>query len=200
MSNKYVFPFAALIVFFIVSCKCHDKCPAFDEQNLTYIPYEQGHTYQFTNTSGTKISFQETERTTSDEYDADVKHDEFGGCSVQDCLSNAFMSATANISRNGKNTMEVALVIGGDLFAASSVKVLDFTGYFDINNGKLQNGNHGYISASERLGPHQYNNLLVMNADTMTNPDQKIWQVYFSQYGGLVGFRDRQTQSLFYLD
>ena len=52
------------------------------------------------------------------------------------------------------------------------------------------------------LGTQSYTDVYAFAHDTLNNmySNNYIWKVYFVKNTGIVGFRDRRTQSLFYLE
>ena len=197
--SKFVCLLTAVIAITIgAGCECKRTCPGFNENNLGYIPYNSGDKIHYRNDNGSEIVFDVTERV----YDHAAHPKDMiqpdGSCDVAACgVVGARMLATGNTSRSNSNALEVHMA-EGITDATCSYKLLDFDAVFTIANG-LGGMSGDLMVPNLQLGNGQYNNVLITTADTIVHPSQQIWQVYFCKDGGIIGFRDRQTHSLFYL-
>ena len=186
-------------------CDCSCDCPAFDSALLAYMPYNVGDSIRFTNGSGTNISFGVVAKITSEGYHDEGKKETLG-CGKVICKADGHMTARSLTSRNGSDSLNLSFYegyldeAGYNSYVTPkypSLTVLDFT-MQTTSNKDLVSGQSTTTYASFTLGSHNYSNVVVYTLDTMS-VSPSVWRVYLSKDGGVLGFDDRRTQSLFYL-
>ncbi len=206
-------PIVYFIVCFLItvihSCKCKDRydCPSLSTGELALLNYTSADTIKFINAVGQFLIFPFENTSVSQPYSAQACKQADIGCSCDyTCESTGSALFIGDSTRNGTRSLSYDIKETGRSFgeySASSLvftfDVFDFSGKINLIDSLLLFPGDS-LASSISLGNHTYSNVHVVAYDTsqVYFQNKKIWKVYFTKTDGIIGFWDRQTQTVFY--
>ncbi|MEO8150226.1 MAG: hypothetical protein ABI723_21510 [Bacteroidia bacterium] len=195
-----------LLLMQIYSCNCDKKynCGALSDDSFTWLNQNINDTMMYENSAGQHYKFVVNSKTISPAYEAQAcKHGEVGcGCDYL-CEANGGFYAECDSTLNNLKSYSVNIEESGDnktiLSSILTYQIFDFINKIDVTNPSNLNQGDSLLSTLQ-LGNHTYSNVYVQMIDTLIsyNQNKKIWKAYYSKSTGLIGFHDRQSQTLFY--
>ncbi|MDQ3045973.1 MAG: hypothetical protein M3R27_00370 [Bacteroidota bacterium] len=198
-----------LIIINFFSCKCDDTytCPTLSDSTLSWLTLNLNDTIKYTNSSGDRIQFIVSSKTISPAYETKpCGPTGLGGCICKQnrCKSSGNLFAEADTIINNKNQYFVRIDETNNENIYNQYSTLFYT-IFDFNNGinllkPTELSPNDSLMPSLLVGNNTYSNVYVHMIDTTStsNLNRKVWKVYYTQLGGVVGFRTRQNQNFYY--
>ncbi|MEP7264976.1 MAG: hypothetical protein ABI772_10785 [Bacteroidota bacterium] len=198
-----------LLIIFFNSCKC-DKtfdCPALSDDAQTWLPQFESDTVTFRNDEGKELKFILNSKTISPAYEARAcKKGELGCSCDYHCESsgNLFMECDSSIDKT--NYYYIRIDESGESMKTYfrqgfriTYGIFDFIKSIDLQNS-IQLSSGDSLLSSLTLGNNIYTNVYVFSADTVMpfSTNKRIWKSYYTQKYGVIGFIDRQNQTLYY--
>ena len=196
-----------LVLVMLSACNCDktNNCGALSEEGLASLVFNVDDTVRFENVSGGKIEFITKSKTSTPAYsEQGCKKNEFAGCDCNShCSANGSTMAQSTTSLNGSNLyfIRVDEEAEGKIWKKSTLMFNIFD--FGSSSIDLKDPTHLEIGdsllASKQIGNHLYSNVYIFTRDTFQYPNMSIWKVYYTNTDGVVGFRERDGHSLYYL-
>lgn len=173
-----------LILFVFIRCKY--ECPGFDKTLLTWIPYNTGDELTFTNQNSDTIKFTIVRKAVSEEEK--VKR----SCGSECCVSTANIIAESTYDDNyKKNLLYFEITISYNIGNFMHCKI--FLEKYNNNNGMAGIRNFELHIDTMTINGFLFNEVVVLERDTLRFPDDEIWKVIVANNYGIVKFYDRKT-------
>lgn len=211
MKSFYICLILATFLTILNSC-CNGthECPALSAPGRPYLNHHTGDTVRFVNDNGVRLLFGFSDLSLSSPYTAkNCKGPQLGCSCGYDCGSNGDITFQSDSSRNNLVRLKYSVNEEGQSMSSYEItgvemrfNLLDFTQQsFSLTDTVRLSQNDSLIS-NLVLGAQSYTDVYAFAHDTLSNAytNAYIWKVYFVKNIGIVGFRDRRTQSLFYLE
>ncbi len=206
--NKLNYFFGVVITILFYGCDCDQKfdCGTLSNESLAWLNQNLHDTITFVNDDGDRIKFIVNAKSLSQPVN-DIQACKGGPvfCSCDfSCQANGRFYAVTDSAINNSRSYSIDIDESGiqdkNSFADLTYSIFDFTYKFQIKTFKLNDKDStlNYL----QLGIHTYSDVYVQSIDTLKQYYQfkKIWKAYFTKSLGVVGFRNRQTQTLYYRD
>jgi hypothetical protein len=189
------------------ACDCNktNNCGALSEEGLASLIFKVSDTVRFENAAGSKIVFVTQSRSSTPAYSQEAcKSNEFAGCDCSyHCSANGSTMAQSTTSLNGNNIYFIRIDEESEGKTWKSSRLLFSLFDFGSSNIDLKDPTHlnagDSILSSIQLGNHVYTNVYTFTRDTLLYPNISIWKAYFTTVDGVVGFRERDGHSLYFL-
>ncbi len=173
------------ILFLFVFIGCKYECPGFDKTLITWIPYNVGDELIFVNQQLDTLYLTVTTKSVSEEYEARRS------CKNKCCDSKATIMANDEYDDNYRQNafrIEITFTYVENWMSSN------------INLEKYNN-NSGYCSITNfenhidtmSINGFLFNEVVVLERDTLRFPDDEIWKVIVANNYGIVKFFDRKT-------
>jgi hypothetical protein len=204
--NKLKLLIGLTITLHLSSCNCDKKynCGTLSDDALSWLNQNQNDTIKFVNTIGQHLKFVVISRMVSSPYEAQAcKHGGVGCSCDYRCNANGRFYALSDSAINNFQNYSVDIEEESDnKYKTSSnltFAILGFISKIDINNPTQLNSGDSLLSTLQ-MGNGTYSNVYAQMIDTLSsyNQNKAIWKTYFTKSLGVVGFRDRQSQTLYY--
>jgi hypothetical protein len=177
------------LVFLIIGCKEYE-CPAYPEEFLTWMPYNKGENLYFiSGIDSLKLKVSETYR--SGPHTSQTQFfKEF--CRIEARVAILNESGSQIISQNSFYNDEAGHV-------TYDLNLFNFTSFatFQIKNGIITTG-YGQLPTNllneYSNGLNNYNNVLILNIDTLNYNLSSVYQIYIAESIGIIQMNERKTK------
>lgn len=172
-----------LILFVFIGCKY--ECPGFDKTLITWIPYNIGDELTFSNQNSDTIKFIIVHKAISEEEK--VKR----SCGSKCCESTANIIAESTYDDNyKKNSLTYDIVF---TYMENWIHSNISLGKYNNHNGMAGITDFERHIDSMSINGFLFNEVVVLERDTLKFPDDEIWKVIVANNYGIVKFFDRKT-------
>ena len=196
-----------IIAVFFYSCNC-DKiinCGSLSSDALVILNANQNDTIAFVNSAGLHLLSIVNGRTVSAPYELKACRHSGLGCSCDyQCAALGSMLTYTDSGINGINKYSIEIaessVSNRRTYSVLTYRISGFSAQIELLNSQLYPGDS--LLSLVQLGNVSYTNVYVHQIDTMNNAFQNIpvLKGYFTKTKGLVGFVDKLSKTLFYLE
>ena len=195
--------FTLVLLSFFYSCKCNDKvhCPTLSDEAKEWIDFNIGDSVKFVNDQGDHFRYAVASKKISPDYDISTCKGSWPLCS---CGGDEKCNETGAVGFSGDSSgMSINIRQGSFKGDVGSFSVTYGIGTFQytLSPGTAMDVSpYDSIQSSVTLGSHTYQDVFVNAVDTTQTYYQnaKVWKVYYTKTMGVVGFRYRPSQTLFY--
>lgn len=193
-----------------ISCNCEKEyhCETLTTESSAWIPQNTQDTIRFKNEFGVEIKYTDFYVNQSVPYDASAcMRTGLGFCQCdRSCEARSWFKSISTDFFSGYNLYGIFITETSNNEARQLTSQLDYT-IFDFAN-KIDILNPTSLSLGDsllstlQLGGQNYDGVYVQTLDTLTSTNQNlvVWKAYYTKSHGVIGFRERQTQTLFYRD
>jgi hypothetical protein len=194
-----------ILIAIVYSCDCDktNNCGALSEEGLASLIFDVNDTVRFENAIGNKIEFVTQSRTSTPAYSQEAcKKNGFGGCDCSShCSANGSTMAQSTTSLNSNNLYIIRIDEETEGKTWSSRNLFFYILDYGSSHINLTDPTHidtgDSLLTSIQLGNHVYNNVYTFTRDTVQYPNVSVWKAYFTTTDGVVGFRERDTHTLY---
>lgn len=177
--------FLFLLIFFVFA-GCKYECPGFDKTLLTWMPYNIDDELVFINQNNDTILFTIIHKAVSKEEK--VKR----SCGIKCCTSTANIIAESPTAYNyKKNSFTYEIVF---TYMENWIQCEISLSKYNNNSGSVGLRNFELHIDTITINNFFFNEVVVLEKDTLTFPDDEIWKVIVANNYGIVKFYDRKSR------
>lgn len=195
---RYLFISAVVL---LSACKHSQDCPGFTNEDTAWMVYDSGDTVKFVNAAGSRITFAIESQHIDPSYSEECGRGEPMGYYCRPCRISAGVTGASDTSRRNYKGLSTGLLKEDDHQEEFCVSVFDHYATFPFDFKT-----HSITSALSldtlTLGGTLYRNVYVDETDTGSTSavaaNILVWKIYYNKQFGILGFHDRQTNSVFY--